>query len=98
MKDSLDRLLAAALRAPQKPPCTDPPWGQETRIIAAWRETLAQGESWWKLCGPFVATASLMIALSAALNFHALLNLSRQAREPAEFSMADSAIRLAWNP
>lgn len=100
MKDPIDRLLASAAQTPKKPQASEPPFGLETRVIAAWRETLAlpEPESWWKLCGPFLATASFMVAISAAWNFHALQNPSLQAGSaPAEFSMADSAIRLALN-
>lgn len=100
MKDPLDRLLASAAQTPEKPLPAEPPFGLETRVIAAWRETLAlpAPESWWKLCGPFLATASFMVALSAAWNFHTVHNPPLQAGSaPTEFSMADSAIRLALN-
>ena len=99
MKDPIDRLLAAAAQTPQMQPDSEPPFGLETRVIAAWRETLGQSENegWWKLGGSFVATASLVMALSVAWNFRALRNLPLQASQPAELSMADSAIRLALN-
>lgn len=99
MKDPIDRLLATASQAPQKQPDAEPPLGLETRVIAAWRETLAPNENlgWWKLGGSFAATASLVMALSVAWNFHALRNLPLHASEPAELSMADSAVRLALN-
>lgn len=98
MKDPVDHLLSAAAQAPQKPPHFQPPTGLETRVIAAWRETFTQSESWWQLGAPFAFTASLVMILSVALNFHALRNLPQQASTPTELSVADSAIRLALNP
>jgi len=97
MKDLIDRLLFVAAQAPQKQPDFPPPPGLETRVIATWRESLAQKENWWQLGAPFAATASLVMALSVILNFHALRNLPQQASVPTELSVADSAIRLALN-
>ena len=100
MKDPFDRLMEAARRASQKPVEFEPPFGLETRVIAAWREALAQNdlEDWWKLGRPFIAFASLAMVLSIAFNFHALLNLPQRASQPTELSMAESTIRLALNP
>lgn len=97
MKDSFDRLLEAATRASQKPVDAEPPLGLETRVIAAWREALARNdvEDWWKLGRPFMAFASLVMTLSIVLNFHALWNLPHRVEQNAEFSLADSAIRIA---
>lgn len=97
MKDPIDRLLQAAAQAPQKHPDFSPPLGLESRVITTWRETLASSESWWGLGAPFAATAALVMILSVALNFHALQNLPQQASQPAELSVADSALRLALN-
>lgn len=98
MKEPIDRLLSAAAQTPQKEPEFQPPPGLETRVIAAWRETFTQNESWWQLGAPFAVTASLVMIFSVALNFHALRELPQQASKPTELSVADSAIRLALNP
>lgn len=97
MKDSFDRLMEAAARVSQKPVAAEPPLGLETRVIASWRETLAKnaGEDWWPLGRPFMAFASLVMALSVIFNFRALLNLPHCVEQAAEYSLADSAIRIA---
>jgi hypothetical protein len=99
MKDPIDHLLATAAQAPQMRPDSETPFGLETRVIAAWRETLAEkaSDGWREFAASSAVIAALVTILSVVLNFHALQELPKQASQPSEFSVAESTIRLALN-
>ena len=97
MKDPLDRLLSVAAQAPGPLPDAEPPFGLEARVLSAWRTARNEGsaDDWVIAFRPLIVVAIGMMLLAITLNFATLAELPDRTAQLAEFTIADSPIRLA---
>jgi len=97
MKDPLDRLLSAAAQAREPVADAEPPFGMETRVLAAWRTAMNEDpdDDWMAAFRPLIAVATGIMLLCIALNFATLAKLPERTTQTAELSVADAPIRLA---
>jgi len=101
MNDSLDRLLHIAASSPADAKTPEPPFGFETRVLAAWRAATSEdeGAGWRAAFRPAIVIAGTAALLSVAFSWPSLSGLRETAAPSiAERTVVDSAIRLAFNP
>ena len=79
LDDQLNRLFRAAQHAPS-PEVAPPPFGLETRVLAAWRECRTAPSAFWDMSvltrGLIVAGIIMAVSILPALNSHSVTTSS----------------------
>ena len=93
-REQFDALLRAAASARREEAITEPPYGLETRVVAAWRSSrgtlLLEG-------GVLVRGLALAALLMAVSIWPAMTSLSSNA-DSENLQLADSSVQTDWAP
>ena len=91
LDNALSRLFRSARRAPTGG--TEPPFGFENRVLAAWRHRALEDDSLWvlMLVKRALVAACVVALLSVVLGYSSV-------PEPSELTLADSFIKMSLLP